>query len=201
MLVDGLFDVDLQDLLLREELGSLAQAVARAQALEVVNKSSRARNRRKLHLANVAETVPERGPEASRGRSGSNGQGSQAAANPGRQLVAADPRIDQLVSVQSDLLTQMQNMTAMMNRFVNSIIPAPHPENLQRQEAQQRPRQLFEPYQEENRSNFPPGNGGRYGTKNQIPPGSCFSCGQPGHFAKECPHKTSDHLNYQGPGL
>ena len=73
--VDGLFDVDLQDLLLREELGSLAQAVARAQALELVNKSSRARNRRKLHLARVAETVPERGPEASRGRKGLMGRG------------------------------------------------------------------------------------------------------------------------------
>ena len=153
--VDGLLDVDLQDLLLREELGSLAQAVARAQALELVNKSSRARNRRKLHLARVAETVPERGPEASRGGSGSNGQGSQAAANPGRQQAAADPRIDQLVSVQSDLLTQMQNMTAMMGRFVNSIIPAPHPENLPRQEAQQRPRQLFDPYPGENCSYFP----------------------------------------------
>ena len=161
--IDRLFDVDLQDLLLREELGSLAQAVARAQALELVNKSSRTRNRRKLHLARVAETVPERGPEVSRDGSGSNGQGSQTALISGRQQAATDPRIGQLVSVQSDLLTQMQNMTAMMGRFVNSIIPAPH------QEAQQRPRQLLYPYPEENRSNFPPGNGGRYGMKIQTP--------------------------------
>ena len=56
-LIDGLYDVELQDLLLREELGSLAQAVARAQALELVNKSSRARNRKRLHLARVAEDV------------------------------------------------------------------------------------------------------------------------------------------------
>ena len=130
---------------------------------ELVNKSSRTRNRRKLHLARVAETVPERGPEVSRDGSGSNGQGSQTALISGRQQAATDPRIGQLVSVQSDLLTQMQNMTAMMGRFVNSIIPAPH------QEAQQRPRQLLYPYPEENRSKFPPGNGGRYGMKIQTP--------------------------------
>ena len=52
--IDGLYDVELQDLILPEELGSLAQAVARAQALELVNKSSRARNRKKLRRAIVA---------------------------------------------------------------------------------------------------------------------------------------------------
>ena len=55
--IDVLFDVELQDQLLREELGNLALAVARAQAL--VNKSSRARNRKRLHLARVAEGIPE----------------------------------------------------------------------------------------------------------------------------------------------
>ena len=44
--IDGLFDVELQDQLLREDLGSLAQNVARAQALELVNKTSRTRNRK-----------------------------------------------------------------------------------------------------------------------------------------------------------
>ena len=52
--IDGLYDVELQDLILPEELGSLAQAVARAQALDLVNKSSRARNRKKLRRAIVA---------------------------------------------------------------------------------------------------------------------------------------------------
>ena len=56
---DGLFDEELQDQLLWEDLGSLAQAVARAQALELVNKTSRARNRKRLHFARLAENVPE----------------------------------------------------------------------------------------------------------------------------------------------
>ena len=57
--IDGLFDVELLDQVLREDLGNLAQAVARAQALDLVNKSSRARNKKRLHLARVAEVIPE----------------------------------------------------------------------------------------------------------------------------------------------
>ena len=57
--IDGLFDVELQDQLLREDLGNLAQAVARAQALDLVNKPSRARTRKRLHLARVAEGILE----------------------------------------------------------------------------------------------------------------------------------------------
>ena len=125
--IDGLFDVDLQDLLLREDLGSLAQAVARAQALDLVNKTSRARNRRKMHLARVAENVPEPGAEAGRSVGGQIPRNQPMGAIQGLQQASNDPRIDQLVSVQNDLLAQMQNMTAMMGRFVNSIIPVPHP--------------------------------------------------------------------------
>ena len=66
--IDGLYDVELKDLLLREELGSLAQAVARAQALELGNKSSRARNSKRLHLARVAEDVPAPVAVEDRGR-------------------------------------------------------------------------------------------------------------------------------------
>ena len=123
--IDGLYGVELQDLLLREELGSLARPVARAQALEQEKKSSRARNRKRLHLARVAEDVPAPVAEVSRGGQGQSARNTPGATGAGRQPVGTDPRIDQLVSVQSDLLTQMQNITAMMDRFVNSIIPAP----------------------------------------------------------------------------
>ena len=39
----------------------------------------------------------------------------------------------------NDLVTQMKSMTAMMGRFVNSVIPAPHPQNLPRQETAKQP--------------------------------------------------------------
>ena len=123
--IDGLYDVELQDHLLREELEGLAQAVARAQALELVNESSRARNRKRLHLARGAEDVPAPVAEVSLRVQGQNARTTPGATGAGRQPVDTDPRIDQLASVQVDLLTQMQNTTAMMGKFVNSIIPAP----------------------------------------------------------------------------
>ena len=125
--IDGLFVVELQDQLLREDLGSLAQAIARAQALELVKTTPRARNRKRLHFARVAENVPEQGAEASRGAGGQSSQLLHVRANSARHQVGTEPRIDQLASVQSDLLTQMQKMTSMIGRFVNSIIPHPPP--------------------------------------------------------------------------
>ena len=95
-----------------------------AQALEQVNKSFRARNSKRLHLARVAKDVPAPVAEVSRGGQGQNARTTPGTIVAGRQPVGTDPRIDQLVSVQSDPVTQMQNMTAMMGRFVKSIIPA-----------------------------------------------------------------------------
>ena len=89
-----------------------------------MKKSSRARNRKILHLARVTEGFPEPTAEPSVG-SGLSGRAPQVGTSSGRQPVGTDPRIDQLVSAQGDLLTHMQNMTAMMGRFVNSVIPAP----------------------------------------------------------------------------
>ena len=93
----------LQDQLLREDLGSLAQAAARAQPLELVNKTSRATNRKRLHFARVAENVSEQGAEASRDAGGQSSRLPHVGANSVRQQVGTDPRIDQLVSVQNDL--------------------------------------------------------------------------------------------------
>ena len=81
--IDGLFEAELQNLLLSEGLGSLAQAVARAQALELVIKTSRARNRKRLHLARVAEIVPEPKTEVTRGANGQSGRASTARVSSG----------------------------------------------------------------------------------------------------------------------
>ena len=62
-------------------------------------------------------------------------------------------------------------MASMMGRFANSIIPAPHLENLTRPDQTQRPRQLFDPYPGQDcRSNQNSGVG-RYGVKSQVPRG------------------------------
>ena len=106
-------------------------------------------------------------------------------ANLGRQQAGTDPQIDQLVTVQSDLLTQMQNMASMMGRFVNSIIPALHPGNSPRSYQTQQPRQLFDPYPGQDRRSYQNSGVGRYGVKSQVPRGNCYACGQPGHFAKD----------------
>ena len=197
--IEGLFDVELQEQLLREDLRSLAQVVARAQALELVNKTSRARNRKRLHFARVAENVPEQGAEVSSGAGGQSSRLPHVGANLGRQQAGTDPRNDQLVSVQSDVLTQMQNKTLMMGRFVNSVFPAPHPDNLPHSDQIQRPRQLFDLLPAENRRSYQNSGVGRYGMKRQVPCGNCYACSQMGHFAKECPRKSSVHLNYRGP--
>ena len=46
LFIDGIFDADLQELLLREDFDSFGQAVARAKALEVASRTVRLRNRR-----------------------------------------------------------------------------------------------------------------------------------------------------------
>ena len=66
--------MELQDLLLREEFASLIQAVACLQALELVNKPSRGRNRKTLHLEGVREDEPVHVTEANCGGQGSKGQ-------------------------------------------------------------------------------------------------------------------------------
>ena len=51
-----------------------------------------------------------------------------------RMRTITDQRLDQAAS-------QMQDMMTMIGRLINSVIPAPHPENLLGQDPTQRPRQ------------------------------------------------------------
>ena len=107
---------------------------------------------------------------------------------------------NELVSVQNDLVTQMQSMTAMMCRLVNSVILGPHPPNIPRRETAQQPRQLFDNNQAGNDGNWHSYESTRHGAKTSATRRSCFERGQTCHFAKEFPRNTSNHLSYRGPG-
>ena len=111
------------------------------------------------------------------------------------QIEVQNLRHNAFLSVQNDLVTQMQSMTAMMGRFVNSDIPAPYP-----QKTAEQPRHLFDHNQVENDGNWQSYGSTCYGAKKIGTQGSCFKCGQTDHSVKECPHNTSNHLNYRGPG-
>ena len=57
--IDGTFDADLQELLLREDFDSFGQAVARAQALEMASRTARLRNRRRPNAVREMHDSPE----------------------------------------------------------------------------------------------------------------------------------------------
>ena len=54
--IDGIYDAEL---LLRQEFEGFTQAVARAQFLELVNKTARARSRRRPNYVQELQSVPD----------------------------------------------------------------------------------------------------------------------------------------------
>ena len=57
--IDGIYDAELQELLLRQEFEGFTQVVARAQFLELVNKTARARSRRRPNYVQELQSVPD----------------------------------------------------------------------------------------------------------------------------------------------
>ena len=167
--IDGIHDAQLQELLLREEFESFSQAITRAQSLEPAKKTARTRSERRpnyireLHGASKfvsGITNDDRemgnarraGAELRRTQTSTDQKLDELASQMELQSLQHDElatqmqlqfsRLNELVGVQNDLLTQMQSMTAMIGRFVNSVNPAPHPQSLPRQETAQQHRQL-----------------------------------------------------------
>ena len=58
--ISGLYDAELHELLLREELESFTRTVARAQFLELANKTTRARSRRRTKYDLELQSIPDR---------------------------------------------------------------------------------------------------------------------------------------------
>ena len=216
--IDGIFDADLQELLLGEDFDSFGQAVARAQALEMASRRARLRNRRFPNVVREMHDFPE---------IESGAIGNELQAGGAQQLRAdltswqknTDQRLDQIVtqvqrqgsqqndlakqlkiqnSRHDDVMTQMQSMMAMMGKLVISLTPTRNPDGRPQQETPPQSRQLFK--SGGNSQNSAANGAGRYGLKNPWTQGACFGCGQVGHIAKGCPQRSANHLNYQGPG-
>ena len=216
--IDGVFDADLQELLLREDFDSFGQAVARAQALEIASRTARLRNRRRPNAVREMHDFPEI-ESGVIGDELQEGGAQQLRADLTSWQKNTDQRLDQTVtqvqrqgsqqndlakqlkiqnSRHDDVMTQMQSMMAMMGKLVNLLTPTPNPDGRPQQETPPQSRQLFE---SGGNSQNSAGNGaGRYGLKNPWTQGACFGCGQVGHIAKGCPQRSANHLNYQGPG-
>ena len=158
--IEGIYDEEVQELLLREEFESFSQTILRAQSLELAKKTARARSGRRPNCIRELHG-------ASEFMSGSTsddrelGSARRTGAELRRTQTGTDQRLDELASQiemqnsrHDELMTamrtttdqrldqvglQMQDIMTMIGRLVSSVIPALRPENLPGQESTQRP--------------------------------------------------------------
>ena len=196
--IDGLFDPDIYELLLREDPQTFDEAVNRALSLEAIKKGSRFRQRKRISAIRtmaeatssppvVAQPLPS---QASRGV-----QGTSIAQMP-LTNDALGTKIDKLVDSQEKF---MSNISSMMSRFVSSVIPGPPAE--QAHAPQYTGKQLFNPYPPDSR--YGQGFASASRPQGQYNPGQqrrqggtgCFYCGSSDHFKRECPLLANSPLN------
>ena len=146
--IDGLFDSDIYELLLRKDPQTFDEAVNRALCLEAITKGSRFRQRKIISAIRtmaeatsfppvVAQPLPS---QASRGV-----QGTSIATMP-LTKDALGTKIDKLVD---SLEKFMSNISSMMSKFVSSVIPGPPAE--QAHAPQNTGKLLFHPYPPDSR--------------------------------------------------
>ena len=146
--IDGLFDSDIYEMILREVPQTFDEAVNRALSLEAITKGSRFRQRKRISAIRtmaeatsfppvVAQPLPS---QASRGV-----QGTPFAQMP-LTNDALETKIDKLVDSQEKF---MSNISSMMSKFFSSVIPGPPAE--QALAPQNTGKQLFNPYSPDSR--------------------------------------------------
>ena len=146
--IEVIYDEEVQELLLREEFESFSQTITRAQSLELVKKTARARSERRPNYIRELHG-------ASEFMSGSTsddrefGSARRTGAELRRTQMGTDQRLDELASQiemqnsrHDELMTamrtttdqrldqvglQMQDIMTMIGRLVSSVIPALRP--------------------------------------------------------------------------
>ena len=215
--IDGLYDAEIQEPLLREDPQNLSAAINRALSLDAVARNSRMRQRRRLaSLRSVVENPVEtrRDTQINEMMQRSNATRVFGTAENSTDLSGSvNAKIDQIVNGQAEF---MKNMSNMMSKFVTSVIPKQYDvsksENKPKQESNEK--RLYNPYPTDIRygqqfiSSKPnnaqysggPAQQNSLGRRLAVAGRQCFQCGQEVHFVKDCPERQTQEqtnlLNY-----
>ena len=169
--IEGLFDPELLEVLLREDSRSFTDTINRAVDLETITRSIRNRSTKRVAALRVTQ-------EATTGSS--------------------NPEMTEMRQQMNEVSQAMNNLTNMMSRFMSSVLPMPYP---QAATTPAQEKKLFNPNEGTNRygNNFnnQGGSGNKPHSSRQTL--ACYECGEEGHFARACP-KKSEALNSEGPG-
>ena len=172
--IDGLLDTEVQELLLREDPPTFEEAVNRALNLDALSRLARDRQRRRIGIAGA--TFDSHGDKP---RNTSRATNSMMAASTSEPVVLDefDRRFDQFTK---KLDVVESNFTSMVKQFMERVTEGLQSGSL-----------IIAPKMADGK------NEPRSGAQRRaeiVSSGNCFRCGQPGHFARNCPG-TQDHLN------
>jgi len=171
--IGGLRDEELQELLYREEFGTLEEAMSRALRVEAATRMSRTKQKKRSTAVRRMMDDPSEDEEV----------------DPVRWTQVMDKGPVKKLEPRPDALAeQMKLMTETLVGLKKQIEEMTQP----KMQGGFIPKKLFDPYKGERRSYANSGSG--------PPGGGCFNCGASDHWARQCPKKvaettTQNHLN------